>query len=174
MSPSFPIRAGQTDEHYTPAEVFDALECSFDLDPCQPEHGRAFLSVPASRFYTQQQDGLAQQWTGFVWLNPPFGGRNGVVPWLHKFLEHGNGIALTNALTSCGWFHDFAPKMDALLFPKGKTKFVRPDGEIGKSPQNGIVLMALGQQGVSALKNAQNNGFGMMVSAWNTRAGEKA
>lgn len=134
MSASFPIRTGQTDEHYTPPDVFEALDCTFDLDPCQPERNREFLSVPVSRFYTQQDDGLKQSWSGFVWLNPPFGGRNGIVPWLRKFLDHGNGIALANALTSCGWFHEFAPKMDAILFPRGKTKFVNPDGEVGKSP----------------------------------------
>lgn len=163
MRTSFPLSAGLTDEHYTPPEVFEALGCRFDLDPCQPDEGRAFLSVPTDRFYTASDDGLVKSWDGFVWLNPPFGGRNGIVPWLHKFLDHGNGIALANALTSCGWFHDFAPKMDALFFPRGKTKFVRPDGEIGKSPQNGIVLMALGAQGIKALKCAHDAGFGLMV-----------
>ena len=174
MSAAFPLSAGRTDEHYTPPEVFAALGCQFDLDPCQPDEGRAFISVPADNFYTRADNGLTQPWSGFVWLNPPFGGRNGIVPWLQKFLDHGNGIALANALTSCGWFHDFAPQMDAILFPKGKTKFVRPDGEIGKSPQNGIVLMGLGKRAVNALASAQRNGFGLMLTACDTRAGENA
>lgn len=172
MSASFPLSAGRTDEYYTPPEIFEALGCTFDLDPCQPETGRAYLSVPTEHFYTKQENGLLQPWHGFVWLNAPFGGRNGVVPWLERFVSHGNGIALVNALTSCGWFHDFAPKMDALFFPRGKTQFVKPDGERGKSPQNGIVLMALGGRGFRALKQAQASGFGLMVTPWNTRAGD--
>jgi hypothetical protein len=30
-------------------------------------------------------------------MNPPFGSRNGHVPWLRKFLDHGNGIAIVRA-----------------------------------------------------------------------------
>lgn len=156
---------GRSDEWYTPPEIFEAMGVSFDLDPCQPEEGRAFLSVPARRHYTAQQDGLNAPWDGFVWLNPPFGGRNGVVPWLRKFMAHGNGICLVNALTSSGWFHDWAALADAMLFPRGKTKFVRPDGTRGGSPANGVVLLARGQKGVAALEAAQANGLGMLVAS---------
>lgn len=159
----FPLSAGRSDEHYTPPELFEALGCQFDLDPAQPEQGRAFLSVPAEHFFTPAEDGLSQPWTGFVWLNPPFGGRNGVVPWLERFFEHGNGIALVNALTSSGWFHDFAPRADAMLFPRGKTKFVQPDGSTAGSPQNGIVLLAIGPRGVASLGNAAKRGYGLML-----------
>lgn len=163
MSKPHHAAPGATDEHYTPPELFEAMGVEFDLDPCQPETGRAFLSVPCRRFLTKADDGLSKPWDGFVWLNPPFGARNGVVPWLDRFVHHGNGVALVNALTSSGWFHDFAPKMDALLFPKGKTKFVRPDGTRGMSPANGVALMAVGGLGVAALRNAARIGFGLMV-----------
>ncbi|WP_051626136.1 DNA N-6-adenine-methyltransferase [Kozakia baliensis] len=136
---------------------------SFDLDPCQPEQGRAFLSVPADNFYTQADDGLTQPWFGCVWLNPPFGGRNGVIPWLEKFVQHGDGIALVNALTSSGWFHRFAPNMDALLFPKGKTKFVKPDGTRGMSPANGVVLMSIGPKATSSLMQASRADLGIFT-----------
>jgi len=165
---------GQSDEHYTPPEIFEALGCRFDLDPCQPEEGRAFLSVPADRFFTPADDGLVQPWDGYVWLNPPFGGRNGVVPWLEKFAAHRNGIALVNALTSSGWFHQFAPRMDALLFPKGKTKFVRPDGSRGMSPANGVVLMAIGPAANFALARAARRGFGLYSPIWKYPRGERA
>ena len=33
-------------------------------------------------------------WAGFVWMNAPFGARNGLEPWLAKFFAHNNGIAL--------------------------------------------------------------------------------
>lgn len=169
MAASFPLRAGKTNEHYTPPEVFEALACQFDLDPCAPAD-RTHVCVPARRFLSPEQDGLVQTWHGFVWCNPPFGGRNGVVPWLDRFVVHGNGIVLVNALTSAGWFHDYAPQMDAILFPRGKTKFVQSDGTVAKSPQGGIALMAMGARGILALGRAQRSGYGMLLS----RAGDPA
>jgi len=142
---------GMSDDWYTPLSIFDALGLEFDLDPCSPG---ADHWVPASKVFTKEQDGLKSEWSGLVWMNPPFGGRNGQVPWLEKFIAHGNGIALVAARTSSGWFHDIAPRVDALLFPKGKTKFVRPDGSIGGSPGTGVVLMAMGSQACLALEQS--------------------
>ena len=132
---------GKSDDWYTPPEIFDALGMVFDLDPCSPgpDHW-----VPARKVYTKADDGLSQPWEGAVFVNPPFGGRNGHVPWLRKFLEHANGIAIVRAYTSSGWFHDWAVTADGFLFPRGKTKFIRPDGSIGKAPGHGVVLLAMG------------------------------
>ncbi|KJZ41351.1 DNA N-6-adenine-methyltransferase [Pseudomonas fluorescens] len=143
---------GASDDWYTPKFIFDALALRFDLDPCSPGAGHW---VPAENVITEKQDGLRLEWNGLVWMNPPFGGRNGQVPWLEKFIAHGNGIALVAARTSSGWFHDLAPRFDALLFPKGKTKFVRPDGTVGASPGTGVVLLAIGEIACKALKKSQ-------------------
>ena len=142
---------GETDEWYTPPELLDALRCSFDLDPCSPGFSHW---VPAMRIFTKSDDGLLQPWEGFVFMNPPFGGRNGHVPWLKKFIAHGNGIAIVRAYTSSKWFHDVAIQAEAMLFPRGKTKFVRPDGSIGKSPGHGIILIAMGAKAVAILKDS--------------------
>lgn len=58
----------------------------------------------------------------------------------------------------------WAPLADAMLFPRGKTKFVRPDGTRGASPANGVVLWARGEKGVDGLTRAQSNGLGICVS----------
>lgn len=149
---------GQSDEWYTPPEVFDALGISFDLDPCSPGWNHW---VPAKNIYTKLDDGLSKEWHGCVFMNPPFGGRNGHVPWLKKFIEHGNGIAIVRAYTSSAWFHNYAIKANAMLFPRGKTKFIRPDGSIGKAPGHGIVLLAIGGRSVIALRNS---GLGYFIS----------
>jgi hypothetical protein len=139
---------GASDDWYTPPHIFDALGLTFDLDPCSPGPGHW---VPARRVYTKADDGLVLPWHGLVWMNPPFGGRNGQVPWLRKFLQHGNGIALVAARTSAGWFHEWAVRADAMLFPNGKTKFIRPDGTVGESPGTGVVLLACGDIACAAL-----------------------
>lgn len=142
---------GATDEWYTPPSYFDAIGLTFDLDPCSPgpDHW-----VPARRVYTMADDGLSKQWSGLVWMNPPFGGRNGQVPWLKKFMDHGNGIALVAARTSSGWFHEYAVRAETLLFPRGKTKFHRPDGSIGRSPGTGVVLIGMGAVANDALRKS--------------------
>lgn len=148
---------GASDEWYTPKSIFECLGVTFDLDPCSPGRGHW---VPAGSVMTQSDDGLALPWHGFVFMNPPFGGRNGHVPWLKKFLDHGNGIAIVRAYTSAGWFHKHATKAHAMLFPKGKTQFVRPDGSVGKAPGHGVVLLAMGEKAKAALKQS---GLGLYV-----------
>jgi hypothetical protein len=94
-------------------------------------------------------------------MNPPFGGRNGHVPWLRKFLDHANGIAVVRAYTSSAWWHDWAVKADAFLFPRGKTKFIRPDGSIGRAPGHGIVLLGMGRTSTAAL---ERSGLGWCIT----------
>lgn len=147
---------GASDEWYTPREIFDALGLTFDLDPCAPMDPCA-SNVPAREVFTILQDGLSQPWHGLVYMNPPFGGRNGHVPWLEKFLIHANGIAVVRAYTSAGWFHDHARRAETMLFPRGKTKFIRPDGSVGKAPGHGIVLLGMGEAANSALRSASDS-----------------
>jgi DNA N-6-adenine-methyltransferase (Dam) len=144
---------GKNDEWRTPKYIFDALKLVFDLDPCWPLAGPCF--VPTQERYTVHDNGLAQPWHGLVWVNPPFGGRRGHVPWLRKFFTHGNGIALVNALTSSDWFHAVVvPNAEMLCFVCGKTKFHRPDGSIGTQPANGIVLLGMGNVAHEALRQS--------------------
>lgn len=143
---------GASDEWYTPPAIFDALGLMFDLDPCSPGDGHW---VPTWRVYTKVDDGLNKPWNGTVFMNPPFGGRNGHVPWLTKFIEHADGIAIVRAYTSSAWFHQWAVKADSILFPRGKTKFIRPDGSIGKAPGHGIVLLGMGERSCESLRTSR-------------------
>jgi hypothetical protein len=74
------------------------------------------------------------------------------VPWLRKFFDHGDGVAIVRAYTSSGWWHDHMRRAHVILFPRGKTKFVRPDGTIGRAPGHGIVLVGMGATAVKALR----------------------
>jgi hypothetical protein len=144
---------GLSDDWYTPPAIFDALGLTFDLDPCSPGEGHW---VPARSIFTKEDDGLSREWFGLVFMNPPFGGRNGHVPWLRKFLAHGNGIAIVRAYTSSGWFHDeLVPYAETILFPRGKTKFIRPDGSVGGSPGHGVVLIGMGAVARDALMRSE-------------------
>lgn len=150
---------GASDEWYTPAYVFDALECGFDMDVAHPRDHETH--VPADAFIFA--DSLTEAWRGFIWMNPPFGGRNGLEPWLDKFFAHGNGIALTPDRTSAPWWQAAAKRADAILFVDGKIRFERPDGSVGKQPGNGTTLFASGIQALDALRIAQRNGLGLVT-----------
>jgi DNA N-6-adenine-methyltransferase (Dam) len=125
---------GETSEWYTPPEIFKALDLTFDLDPCSPGSGHW---VPAKKIYTKEDDGFRQPWCGLVFMNPPFGGRNGHVHW--QFLDHGSGVAIVRAYTSSGWWHTSSRGPNCSASRRGKPSSSVRDGSIGKAPGHGVV-----------------------------------
>lgn len=161
---------GATDEWYTPPHVFQKLGAVYDDDVASPG-GHVTPWIPAKRFITR--DSLTTKWHGFVWMNSPFGGRNGLVPWLEKFFEHGDGIALVPDRTSAPWWQQFAPQADLALFVGRKIRFIGGEeaaqlglvdkaGDPGKSPAQGTTLLASGQKAVEALQRAATAGLGAL------------
>ena len=68
------IGASGDDEYYTPVEIVEAtrkaLGGKIDLDPASCE--LAQKTVKAEKYYTIDDDGLSKEWSGYVFLNPPF------------------------------------------------------------------------------------------------------
>jgi len=155
---------GATDEWYTPPYIFQALGCTFDADVAAGSVSHNW--VPARNFILK--DSLSKPWEGFIWMNPPFGPRNGIAPWLKKFVDHGDGIALTPDRTSAPWWQDFVVKADLVLFVSPKIKFIGENQIAGKSPAQGTTLMAIGERGCAALKRASTLGVLLTVQ----RSGE--
>jgi hypothetical protein len=149
---------GATDEWYTPPHVFEALGCQFDLDVASPGMN-VTPWIPSWGFITDRS--LERSWNGFVWMNPPFGGRNGLVPWLEKFFAHGHGIALVPDRTSAPWWQQFAPRAELALFVAPKIKFIGADGNPGASPAQGTCLLAIGN--VEPLHRAKAEGLGALM-----------
>lgn len=153
---------GATDEWYTPPHVFDALGCEFDMDVASPALGAITTPwIPAKKFLTAGS--LEQEWFGFIWMNPPFGGRNGLVPWLEKFFSHRRGIALVPDRTSAPWWQQFAPRSSLILFVSPKLKFIGADGIPGKSPAQGTALFGIGEKAEAALFRAAAKNLGLLV-----------
>lgn len=88
------------------------MGCNFDLDPASPG-GDVAPWIPARHHYTSA--GLEQEWSGFIWLNPPYG-RDILPGWIDKFIEHGNGITLVPDRSSTGWWQELAAHADLILF----------------------------------------------------------
>lgn len=152
---------GASDEWYTPAYVFEAMGARFDLDVATPALSYGLPSGDWSKF-SFHEDSLQKEWFGFVWMNPPFGGRNGIIPWLDKFCAHSNGIALFPDRTSAPWWQTYAPQMTSILFVSPKIKFIPGSGQRDRSPAQGTCLGAIGPRGVMALCAARASGLGVM------------
>lgn len=147
---------GKSDEWYTPKYVFDALGVKFSVDVAAPVD-LTHVTTPANRFI--HANSLEKPWDGLVWMNPPFGKRNGLQPWLSKFFEHGQGIALTPDRTSAPWWNWAANRADGVLFVGHKIKFVKPDGTLGKQPGTGTCLWAAGDYAVTTLRRCGLGSF---------------
>ena len=140
-------------EWWTPPEIFTTLGLEFDIDVSAPEGGVSW--IPAKTYFTEEMDGLKQDWYGTVWMNPPYG--KFTPDWMEKFIEHGDGIALVFARTDTKWFQEHCVRADALLFGKGRLAFYK-NGEKGGNAASGSLFVACGEKSVEALKNS-NLGF---------------
>lgn len=116
-----------SEEWSTPQDFYDRLndEFHFTLDPCATNE-----NAKCGKFYTKEQDGLAQDWTGeTVFCNPPYGRRVGA--WCEKCYKHsqagGLAVMLIHSRTDTKWFHDWVYGKAELRFIKGRLHFSEKD-----------------------------------------------
>ena len=131
------------DEQYTPSWIFNVLGVRFDLDVCAPIGGTGL--VPADRHYSVVEDGLVSPWLGRVWMNPPY---SKPTPWVDKFIEHGNGIALL-PMSKSGWSKRIWDASDGICYI-GTMKFVQDNGSDSQIFMP-VLVYAIGEHNVRAL-----------------------
>ena len=121
-----PMMSSESGEWYTTPDIIKAVLAvmgSIDLDPCSNSKERP--SVPAAKHYTKDDDGLAQDWVGRVYCNPPYGDE--IPHWIDKLnLEYLEGrttqaILLAPSRTDTVWFR--ALKKYPRCFMWGRVKF---------------------------------------------------
>ena len=112
-----------TDDWATPPEVFAALDAEFrfQLDVCASAR-----NAKCERFFTVADDGLAQQWTGRVWMNPPYGRTIGA--WMAKAAESARAdatvVCLVPARTDTAWWHEHVmAAASEVRLVRGRLKF---------------------------------------------------
>lgn len=121
---------GNGREWETPPEIFAPLhaEFRFTLDPCCTAK-----TAKARRFYTEQTNGLIQDWSKErVFMNPPYGRE--VYAWTKKALEESRAgalvVGLLPASTDLSWWHDYVigPDRDhpfaAVRYLRGRVRFL--------------------------------------------------
>ena len=108
-----------TDEWETPQWLFDEYDQKyhFTLDACaSPENAKC------KTYFTPEQDGLKQEWTGSVWCNPPYGRQ--IWKWVEKGYKSRAEVVVMclPARTDTRWFHDYCLKGE-VIFLRGRVKF---------------------------------------------------
>lgn len=109
----------------TPQDFFDELnkEFNFTLDPCATAE-----NAKCKKYFTKEDDGLAQDWEGeTVFCNPPYGREIG--RWVKKCYDESRKedticVMLIPARTDTKWFHQYIYQTTAeIRFIKGRLKF---------------------------------------------------
>lgn len=100
----------------TPQAFFDKLdaEFGFTVDVCALPHNAKCLT-----YYSPEQDGLQQVWTGTCWCNPPYG--TVIEQWVQKAYESAQlgatVVCLVPSRTDTHWWHDY-------VLPYAEIRFV--------------------------------------------------
>lgn len=154
-------------EWYTPAEYIAAARSamgSIDTDPASS--AQANKTVDAVTFFDAEADGLAQKWTGNVWMNPPY-----AQPLIRQFAEAvaakfaraeiKQAVVLVNNATETEWFRVMAQCASVICFPAGRVRFIDKGGNPSGAPLQGQAVLYMGDN-VKEFKKAFGE-FGLLV-----------
>ena len=133
LGPSAPSQIMQSGkmEWFSPAHVVaaarDALGGAIDLDPASC--AAANEVVQATNIFTAADNGLAKDWHGRVWMNPPF--KRGVCELFIAKLVSEPGVTawvcLVSNTTESRWGHQLLSAADVVCFPSTRLSFWGPD-----------------------------------------------
>jgi phage N-6-adenine-methyltransferase len=120
------IFSSKTEMWETPIDFFEELNrrYKFTLDVCAIQE-----NAKCPVFFSPDQNGLIQRWSGVCWMNPPYGKEIGL--WVEKAYTEAvvNGhclvVSLLPARTDTRWFHKFIYQKDQvdINLLKGRLKF---------------------------------------------------
>lgn len=139
-------------EWYTPSHYIDAARevmGGIDLDPASNDVSNAWIQ--ASTFYTKDDNGLAKDWRGRVWMNPPY-----AQPLIQQFCEKvvasyvdgsvPEAIVLVNNATETRSFQFMAIECSAICFPKGRIRYLDESGKPANTPLQGQAFLYFGDR----------------------------
>ena len=145
-------------ERYTPAYILEAVRHvtggKIELDPASS--AQANETVQASRFFTLEDDGLAQDWEAeSLWLNPPFG-RGEIEAFVEKLVVEldniGLALGITHNATETGWCQDLLAESAAICFLNRRVDFPTPGEGSNSGTLRGQMMFLLGRDGQAGIQ----------------------
>jgi phage N-6-adenine-methyltransferase len=129
----------EKDDWGTPTAFFDELSQrfqGFDWDVCASDH-----NAKCKNYWTKEDDALSKTWTGYCWMNPPYGRQIG--HWVKKAYESAESgeatvVCLLPSRTDTKWWHEYVMKADTLWFIKGRLKF---EGALNSAPFPSVIAV---------------------------------
>jgi ParB family chromosome partitioning protein len=128
-------------EWFTPDIYIDSARevmGGIDLDPATSKACQK--RIKAKKYYTTNTNGLDKDWSGNIWLNPPYS-KNEIKQFIDKLIIQINignvsqAIVLTHSYTDTLWFHKIENQAALICFTKGRIQFEEDDGHIAQPTQ---------------------------------------
>jgi len=152
LTDMLPTTEYDRDEWCTPASLLDTVRAvlrgSIDCDPASNDAAQQI--VQAGTYYTKDSDGLAHDWHGTVWLNPPYS-----LPLIEQFVAHAIAqyragratslVILTNNATETDWFQALGTAATSCCFLARRVRFWHPERP-GEAPRQGQVIFYFGTE----------------------------
>ena len=117
--------SSKSNDWATPQSFFDKLNNIFG--PFTLDAAASADNYKVSKYFTEADDSLIQDWSGHtVFLNPPYG--RALKDWVKKSYEEGKKdnttvVMLIPARTDTKYWHDYVMKADEIRFVRGRIKF---------------------------------------------------
>lgn len=163
-----PLTSSESNEWYTPgryAESVHSLLGGVDVDPASSD--QANETIGAETYYTIDDDGLAHDWPGRVFMNPPWGDEG--PEFGRRLIQQYNAgitkaaVSLFNAhATDTDWFQPYFAHI--LCFTDHRIDYDSPE-EKGTSSTHGSVFAYLGEDWEGFAEEFEKHGS--VVARWN-------
>jgi len=161
---------------YTPREYVVAsrkVMGSIELDPASCQ--LANETVRAERYFSAEDDGLAQHWSGNIFMNPPYS-----FPLVEQFVDKlcsgyaagdvSQAVLLTNAAVDTAWWQRAAESASVVCCVSGRIRFYGESG-VGQAPRFPQTFVYLGDRAENFITSFSE--FGLCLLAGDLRRGDK-
>ncbi len=156
-------------EWYTPPKYIESCHKLFDgieLDPASSIEAQKYIQ--ALKYFTKEDDGLVEKWEGYTWMNPPYS-KDLIEKFINKIVAHYRAgdipaaVVLVNNATETSWFYTLIKTAAAVVFTKGRIKFIDKNGNPSGAPLQGQALVYLGTMPEMFLAEFEQYGWGAMI-----------
>ena len=152
-------------EWYTPPDILEKARAAMGSIDCDPASSKAANEhVKAELYFSEDENGLEQEWHGNVWMNPPYA-QPLIGDFAHALVsrvasgEIEQACVLVNNATETAWFQLMAASCAAICFPLGRIRFLDQKLNPSGAPLQGQAILYFGKDARAFLESFGGLGF---------------